>query len=70
MPGFGRAHGRMSRGNLAHTGGHEANAEAKQVGKDTPQGVCWGCFYNKVEPWEHSITCEHWHQRVGCASGT
>lgn len=65
--GFGVAHGRRSRGNFSHTGGHEPK---HPVPLDAPHGMCWGCWQNKREPWEHAVTCVRWHEREGCASGT
>ena len=67
--GFGRAPGRRSRANAAHTGGHESARQAKQVAKDAPEGQCWGCYYRRWAPWEHDMSCPRWQVREGEFSG-
>jgi hypothetical protein len=71
MPaGFGRAHGRRSRGNLAHTGGSEHKHVTVTSHRDTPDGSCWGCYYHKREPWEHEPgQCPVWYARASDFSG-
>lgn len=65
--GFGRAHGRRSRANLAHDGGHESPKGRQSV--EAPDGQCWGCWQNRCEPWEHDTWCPQWYVKTSEFSG-